>query len=201
LQVIRIYFDYVCPYCLIANANVNRFRAKYSGVSFEWKPWEIVPETPKEGIHLDLGKVSPPLAKLAEEAGLWLPCPTIQPNSHLALLGLFYAKENGRFQDYHNAVFDALWNHDENIGQLNTLGDIMQKVGLSQEIFRSNLENDDDRYERMLTESEQDAVKDNVELAPTYMSDGNRIIGNVSARRVEKFIKRIAAAKEAQRKE
>ena len=113
MQKVIVYFDYVCPYCLIANANVNRFQAKYPEVSFEWKPWEIVPEAPKGGIHLDFGTVSPPLARLAEEAGLWLRCPSIQPNSHLALLGLYFARRNHKFLEYHNAVFDALWNNDE----------------------------------------------------------------------------------------
>jgi predicted DsbA family dithiol-disulfide isomerase len=174
---------------------VNRFQAKYPEVGFEWKPWEIVPEAPPEGIHLDFGTVSPPLARLAEEAGLWLRCPSIQPNSHLALLGLFFAKENHRFQEYHDAVFDALWNNDENIGQLNTLGRIMEKVGLNQKAFRSSLENGEDGLERRLAESEQDAIKDNVELAPTYLCGGKRIIGNVSARKVEKFIQKAMPSK------
>ena len=195
MQKVIVYFDYVCPYCLIANANVNRFQAKYPEVSFEWKPWEIVPEAPKEGIHLDFGTVSPPLARLAEEAGLWLRCPSIQPNSHLALLGLYFAKRNNKFLEYHNAVFDALWNNDENIGQLDILGRIMEKVGLSQRAFRTSLVNDEDGFEKMLAESEQDAIKDNIQLAPTYLFDGKRIIGNVSARRVEKFIQKTIPSK------
>jgi predicted DsbA family dithiol-disulfide isomerase len=198
LPEIKIYFDYVCPYCLIANSNVHRFKTKYPQAVFGWKPWEIVPDAPAEGIHLDFGNVSPPLAKLAEEAGLWLRCPSIQPNSHLALLGLFYAKEKHKFQEFHDAVFDALWNNDENIGQLATLGMIIERIGLDPKGFKSSLENDRDRYEKMLAESEQDAITDKVELAPTYIFGEKRIIGNVSTRRVEKFIKRIAAAREVE---
>jgi predicted DsbA family dithiol-disulfide isomerase len=196
LQKVTIYFDYVCPYCLIANANVNRFQVKYPEVSFEWKPWEIDPEAPKEGIHLDYGTVSRPLARLAEEAGLWLRCPSIQPNSHLALLGLFFAEDNHKFPEYHNAIFNALWNNDENIGQLDTLGRIMEKVGLSQKEFRSVLEKDENRLKGMLQESEQDAIRDNVQLAPTFFFENKRIIGNVSARRVERFIQKTRSHKE-----
>jgi predicted DsbA family dithiol-disulfide isomerase len=196
LQEIKIYFDYVCPYCLIANANVNRFSAKYPKVGYVWKPWEILPEAPADGIRLDFDSVSTSLSRLAEEAGLWLRSPPIQPNSHIALLALFYAKENNKFQEYHNAIFDALWNSGENIGRMATVSHIMSRIGLNQAEFKQCLENDRDKYERYLAESEHDAEEDCIQLAPTYVSGERQIVGNVSARRIERFIQRVASLRE-----
>ncbi|WXG44770.1 MAG: DsbA family protein [Promethearchaeati archaeon SRVP18_Atabeyarchaeia-1] len=199
MHEIKIYFDYTCPYCLIANANVRRFQTRYSEVSFSWKPWEILPEAPAEGLHLEFDSVSPRLAKLAEEAGMWLRAPSIQPNSHLALLGLFYAREKQKFQEYHNAVFDALWNNDENIGQPATLTRIVDKTGLDPLDFKSVIADHKGKYEQMLAGSERDAEIDSIKLAPTFMFGEKQIVGNVSARRIEKFIARAGALRVTRR--
>jgi predicted DsbA family dithiol-disulfide isomerase len=184
---------------LIANENVHRFLSKYPAVHYDWKPWEILPETPPEGFVLDYGSVSPTLAKLAEEAGLWIRPPPIQPNSHLALMGLFYAEEHGKLEQYNDTVFKALWNEEQNIGELQTLSRIVGKVGLNSTEFKRRMETENERYADKLEESERDAVKDNIQLAPTFVFGEKQIVGNVSARRVEKFIKRVAAEDEIER--
>jgi predicted DsbA family dithiol-disulfide isomerase len=199
LPDIKVYFDYVCPYCLIAHENVHRFQVKYPTVRYDWKPWEICPETPAEGIVLDFGRVSPALAKLAEEAGFWIRPPSIQPNSHLALIALFYAKERGKLEHYNSAVFKALWDESKNIGELQTLSRIIGEIGLDSTEFKRSMEVEQDRYAAMLEESESDAIDDDIELAPTFLFGQKRIIGNVSARRVERFIELVAASAELER--
>jgi predicted DsbA family dithiol-disulfide isomerase len=189
----------VCPYCLIASENVQRFQSKYPNVHYDWKPWEILPEMPPEGLILDYGSVSPSLAKLAEEAGLWIRPPRIQPNSHLALMGLFYAHEHGKLEQYNDAVFKALWNEEQNIGELQTLSQIVAKAGLDSTEFKRRIETERERYAEKLEESERDAVKDNIQLAPTFVFREKQIVGNVSAMRVEKFIRHVATHDEIER--
>jgi predicted DsbA family dithiol-disulfide isomerase len=184
---------------LIANENVHRFLLKYPTIHFDWKPWEILPEMPAEGIVLDFGSVSSALARLAEEAGLWMRPPRIQPNSHLALMGLFYAEEHGKLEQYNDAVFKALWNEEQNIGELQTLSRIVGGAGLDSTEFKRRMETEKERYAGKLEESERDAVKDNIQLAPTFVIGEKHIVGNVSARRIEKFIKRVAAHDEIER--
>ncbi len=178
---------------MIANENAHRFLLKYPTVHFDWKPWEILPGMPAEGIVLDFGSVSSALARLAEEVGLWIRAPPIQPNSHLALMGLFYADEHGKSEQYNDAVFKALWNEEENIGELQTLSRIVGKAGLDSAEFKRKMEIEKERYVDKLEESERDAVRDNIQLAPTFVFGEKQIVGNVSARKVEKFIKRVAA--------
>jgi predicted DsbA family dithiol-disulfide isomerase len=178
---------------LIASENAHRFQSKYPTVHYDWKPWEILPEIPPEGLILDYGTVSPALAKLAEEAGLWIRPPRIQPNSHLALMGLFYAEEHGKLEQYNDTVFKALWNEEQNIGELQTLSRIVGKAGLDSAEFKRRMETKKERYADKLNESEGDAIKDNIQLAPTFVFGEKQIVGNVSAKRVEKFVRRVAA--------
>jgi predicted DsbA family dithiol-disulfide isomerase len=195
LPEIKVYFDYVCPYCFIAHENARRFQAKFPKVRFNWKPWEICPETPTEGVVLDFGCVSPAVAKLADEAGFQLRSPSIQPNSHLALMSLFYANERDKLEQYNSAVFKALWNESRNIGELRTLSRIIGEIGLNPKEFDRTIVADHDRYAGLLEESESDAIRDNIQLAPTFLFGQKQIVGNVSARRIEKFIGRIVASK------
>jgi predicted DsbA family dithiol-disulfide isomerase len=196
LPEIKVYFDYVCPYCLIAHVNAHRFQAKFPNVRFNWKPWEICPETPPNGITADSGCVSPTLAKLSEEAGFQMHSPSIQPNSHLALMSLFYAEERGKLEQYNSGVFKALWDESKNIGELHTLSRIMGDIGLDSKEFQQSIVADHEKYASMLEESESDAINDNIQLAPTFLFGQKRIVGNVSARRVEKFIGHIATSKD-----
>jgi len=195
---IKVYFDYVCPYCLIAHENVRKFQAKYPAIGYDWKPWEICPETPTEGIVLDFSCVSPTLAKLAEEAGFQIQSPSIQPNSHVALMSLFYAKENGRLEQYNNAVFKALWEGSKNIGELTTMSRIIGEIGLDSKDYNRTMKNHRDKYAAMLEESETDAIDDDIQLAPTFVFGDKQIIGNVSARKIDRFIEKIAVSQQSQ---
>jgi predicted DsbA family dithiol-disulfide isomerase len=192
LAQINVYFDYACPYCWIASQHVHRLKVMYPEIVFDWRPWEILPEAPPEGIKLEFDSVSSKLTKLASEVGLWMHVPSIQPNSHIALLGAFYAKEQGKMEEYHNAVFSALWEDDRNIGILDELSTIVEKVGLNPEDFKRRLVGDAEEYESRLRRSENDANNDNVELVPTYVFNDRKIVGNVSVKHIEGFVRRIA---------
>jgi predicted DsbA family dithiol-disulfide isomerase len=168
----------------------------YPEITFDWKPWEILPEAPPEGIRLEFDSVSPKLTKLAGEVGLWMRVPSIQPNSHLSLLGAFYARERGRFKEYHEAVFSALWNNDENIGNIEELVRLAKGIGLDPQGLKKCLREDRERYESRLRESEDEANKDGVKLVPTFVFNKKRIVGNVSIKHIEGFVKRIARSTE-----
>jgi len=116
--------------------------------------------------------------------------PSIQPNSHLALLGVFYAKECGNLREYHNAVFSALWDNDQNIGSLRVLSSIVGRIGLDPKDFESRLIGDKEKYEARLRESETEANNDNVKLVPTYVFGNRKIVGNVSIKHIEGFVRR-----------
>ena len=193
---IKVYFDYVCPYCLIAHENVHRFQAKYPVIRYDWKPWEICPETPTKGIVIDYGCVSPTLAKLAEEAGFQIHPPSIQPNSHMALMSLFYAKEHGKLEQYNNAVFKALWEESKNIGELATISRIIGEIGLDYRDYNRTMRNNRDKYTAMLEESESNAIDDDIQFAPTFVFQEQRIVGNVSARKIDRFIENIAVSQQ-----
>jgi len=116
--------------------------------------------------------------------------PSIQPNSHLALLGVFYAKDRGNLSEYHNAVFSALWDNDQNIGTLRVLSSIVGRIGLDPRDFELRLTIDKEKYEARLQESETEANNDKVKLVPTYVFGNRKIVGNVSIKHIEGFVRR-----------
>jgi predicted DsbA family dithiol-disulfide isomerase len=169
----------------------------YPEITFDWKPWEILPEAPAEGIRLEFDSVSAKLTKLASEVGLWMRVPSIQPNSHLSLLAAFYARERGKFKEYHEAIFNALWDNDENIGNLEELLRLAKRIGLDTQDFKKCLVEDKQRYESRLRESEDEASKDGVELVPTFVFNRKKIVGNVSIKHIEGFVRGIVRSTKA----
>jgi predicted DsbA family dithiol-disulfide isomerase len=110
-------------------------------------------------------------------------------------MALFYAKERGKLEHYNSAVFQALWDESKNIGELQTLSQVIGEIGLDSTEFKRSMETEKERYADKLEESERDAVEDSIQLAPTFVFGEKQIVGNVSASRVEKFVKHVATSR------
>jgi len=81
------------------------------------------------------------LEKAADDAGLPLGRRTMTYNSRLAHELGKWASSLGKGDDYHNAVFQAFFGHNHNIGSAAVLVDLAKEVGLpveeAEEITRS----------------------------------------------------------------
>ena len=94
-------------------------RAERLGREFDidivWRPYELHPEIPAAGIDRGARDKRPPrpegyvspLRSLAEEAGLPYAPSSHVPNSHRALEAAEFAREQGVFERYHRALFEA----------------------------------------------------------------------------------------------
>ncbi len=99
----------------------------------------------------------------------------IMCNSRLSLMGGEFAKENGKFHEYHEAVFKAFFTDCKNIGDMSVLLDIADEAGLDRLEFREAVEQN--YYLDRLKETSR-AARDNwVNAAPTFVIKGH---GNVS---------------------
>lgn len=122
---ITVYFDYVCPYCLLAEDTIATV-AREQGALVERRPFE-----------LRRSSVYP----MAEQLGVPITLPTVspQPYTHTAFEGSQYARAQGRAEDYDAAVLEAFFQHGRDIGQLDVLTDIAVGVGLDADSFRTAL--------------------------------------------------------------
>lgn len=97
-------------------------------------------------------------------------------NTHIALLASEYAKEKGKFHDFHDKLFYAYFNEAKNIGDVELLKSIAESVGLNKDEMIKKLE--DGSYESKLEEAKNLAIKYRVRSTPTFIiNDKHAIVG------------------------
>lgn len=138
-----VYFDYVCPYCLLAE-DVIETAAAEAGAAVTWRPYELRPHPnptlrPEDEYLPRVWRNS--VYPMAERLGVPIKLPTVspQPYTHLPFEGALYAEEHGRAKEYHGAVLRAFFQHDRDIGQPEVLKEIAADVGLDAEGFAAAL--------------------------------------------------------------
>ncbi len=180
---IIVYSDYVCPWCYIGLARIERLRRDL-GVDVAWRAFELHPETPRSGARLDgrLGGEARArayrenISQLAAASGLALRMPAVIANSHLALEAAEFAREHGGFEAYHPALFRAYFEEGRDIGDGETLCEIARESGVDDQGLRQALA--DERYAARVDGSTTAAREDEVVSTPTFIfSSGFRLVG------------------------
>jgi predicted DsbA family dithiol-disulfide isomerase len=136
MQVVVI-SDYVCPWCYIASERVEAFSAEFD-VDVTWWPYELHPETPAAGRPMD-ELIAPGaraessrsmIKELAAKAGLPMASNRWMANSRQALALAEFARDNGKFDCVHRALFSAAFAEAKNIGDPGVLLEIAANCGL-----------------------------------------------------------------------
>ncbi|WP_081434606.1 DsbA family oxidoreductase [Maridesulfovibrio salexigens] len=148
----------------------------------EWLPYEIHPDTPAGGVRLDEYFPGMNTALFFEEINqrakryeLFFGPQEVMSNSRLALMGGEFAKEHGRYHQYHEAVFKAFFTECQNIGDMAVLLDAARESGLDESAFKEAL--GQGVYLAKLEETTQLARDKWVNAAPTFIIEGH---GNVT---------------------
>jgi predicted DsbA family dithiol-disulfide isomerase len=174
-KTIRVYYDFICPFCYVGNKYAERLRQEF-GVEFEWIGWEIHSDVEKNGEARENGEHSFIIKRLAYDLNITFSVPPIRANSRLALRGAEYAKDNGKFGKYFEKVMEEYWIKGNNISTFETLTPIAQMIGLDGEDFSEALRKDTYK-ERVLDDTA--AEKLDIQYVPTFVFGGFRVIGNI----------------------
>lgn len=136
---VSVLSDYICPFCYIGHKRLEKLRDVYD-LKIHWCLIEIHPETPPQGQPLEnmgysaehLQTLLTNLHILAEEDGINMTTPQFTCNSRKALLLAEASKSLGakKFYALHNALFDALFIHNQDIGDETVLRHLAQQHGL-----------------------------------------------------------------------
>ncbi len=175
---IYVFYDYVCPYAYIGNLRADRLAREFD-VEIEHLPWEIYPETAAGGEQSDF---EPPesytswVEDLAAELGAGLTAPEQAINSNLALRGAEYAKDEGVFEAYHEAAFEAVWSHGRNLSDRDVLGEVVETAGLDVDAFFEDVTHH--AYQARLDLIDDFATQLGVQRVPTFVFGDQRIVGN-----------------------
>ncbi len=177
-----VYSDYICPFCFIGKERVDRLEKEF-GVDVEWKGFEIHPETPADGTDFaslgfddaTAGAIQSQVRKLSEEAGLKLDLPSRISNSRLALQIAEFAKEKGKFKEYHEAVFRAYWQESKDIGHREQLFSLAAQAGLDLGELESYLESG--QAGDKLNQHLQEAHEFGIDGVPTFVIGDKMVVG------------------------
>lgn len=108
-------------------------------------------------------------------------------NSKLSLEASHFAREKGKFAEFHNLVFQAYFLEGKDIGELQTILDIAGELGLDTLSLEKSLK--EGVYSPLLASSREMGKKYQVTGLPTFIINGNNKI--VGAQQYEVFTRAI----------
>lgn len=155
---IDIWSDYVCPYCYLELPVLDALKAESAlPITVNWHAFELRPypnpTLDPDGTYLrDVWDRS--VHPLANERGLPLKLPPVQPYSKDALAAAEYAKETPHFDAFHDAMFRAFFVEGRDIGSREVIEDVASQVGLDPKAVSDAIDTGGyrDRVDRSLQE-------------------------------------------------
>ncbi len=176
-----VFADFICPYSYIAQEQVDQLIRDYD-VEPLWLPHWLHPEIPPEGAPMapsadpDRRKATMAwLKEMAPEKAANLRFPGKRQFSFFAFEGMEYAQDHGVVHPFRSAVFDALWLEGKDIGDIATLQECADKVGLDGEEFgRAIFER---AYAERALENIKSARRAGIGTTPTVILGRTKIVG------------------------
>jgi predicted DsbA family dithiol-disulfide isomerase len=139
-----------------------------------WLPFELHPEAPVAGIPRDqyFGRARSEqmrthLQSIAQQVGLSMEPREVIINSRRALGAAEFAREHGKFDEMHHALFKSHW---ELAGRLENVDDLVRigtGIGLDGEELRSAIESD--RYAGVIDDNRQAATSVGIDAIPAHI--------------------------------
>lgn len=113
-------------------------------------------------------------------------------NTNLALQASEYARDHGKFHEYHDQLLYANFTEGKNLGEIDVLLYLAQNVGLDSQGLKVALE--ENHYQNRLLGAKQEAEKDQVTATPTFIiNDHYKIVGAQTIQNFRKIFQEISS--------
>ncbi|SOB59068.1 DSBA-like thioredoxin domain protein (fragment) [Pseudodesulfovibrio profundus] len=163
-------------------------------------PHEIHPDTPEEGrlmtdlfSQVDVDGVLEACRQHGAKYGIQFRDMEMLRNTRKALAAAEFARDHGKYDDFHHAVFKAYFNHGRDIGSVDTLMDIASSCGLDAKVMVTSLESG--IYLERLAEGSAKARSMGVRAIPAFfIEDQPAITGAVAEARFRDILDRMLQA-------
>ena len=183
MSVLRLYTDFVCPFCFIAEqSTVPRLLAEFD-LTLDWHGFELHPSTPRGGLSLSRLFPGVPLPALHERTRQFASRfgvtnfnpPDELRNTRRALAVAELARDRGCLEPFRAAAFEAHWRQGKNLEDDGDLGAIALAAGLPKdEALRAA---DDPVILARVDQRQAEARASGVTGIPTFIIAGDEIVG------------------------
>lgn len=196
---IKIYSDYVCPYCYLGEQILEEVKRENPelDIQVEWKPFELRPYPtptlkPEDEYLPRVWRQS--VYPMAAQLGVAIKLPSIspQPHTNLAFEGFQYAREKGKGEEYTTRMFEAFFKEDKDLGDLDVLTQLAREVGLDQDKYRQALESR--KYKEAHQNELEQSYKLGIQAVPTFYIGGQYYPGVLPKEQLKRIIKASATA-------
>lgn len=149
------------------------------GARVEWLPFDLHPEYPPEGIPRErlAERYGPGIhehtRRVVEAAGLTYKPPDVIPNSRKALEVSELARDEGLHEAVHDRLMQAYWSEAADIGNDETLLDLVAEAGLDRGEAQGALA--DRRYAERVDASTREAQRHGIHAIPAFVL-GDRLL-------------------------
>jgi predicted DsbA family dithiol-disulfide isomerase len=180
---IKIYSDYVCPFCYLGEQILEEIIKESPDleVEVEWMPFELRPFPmptlrPEEEYLPKVWRTS--VYPMAEDLGIQIKLPMVspQPHTHLAFEGFQYAKEKGKGHEYSMHLFEAFFKESKDIGNIDILTQLAAETGLDPRAYKEVLESR--KYKEQHEKAFQQAQNIGISAVPSFQI-GNKLYQGV----------------------
>ncbi len=137
-------------------------------------PFELHPEAPVEGIPREAhfgrarsDQMRTHLQAAASEVGLTMESRDVIINSRKALGAAEFAREHGKYDEMHHALFKAHWELTGKLEDVDDLVAIGEGIGLDGPALRQAIE--EGRYEKLIDESRAEAESVGINAIPAHV--------------------------------
>lgn len=150
------------------------------GVEVLWRAFELRPEpipTLDAGGDYLMKAWENSVYPLAKSLGVRMKLPPVQPRTRAAHEAAHWARSQGRFDAFHEAVFRAFFERGEDIGKIEVLTLLATQLDLDSESLRRALETHE--FEQSVLEDEREARALGVSGVPAFIADRKAALSGV----------------------
>jgi predicted DsbA family dithiol-disulfide isomerase len=196
-ETLTMYADYVCPFCYLGKNTLEQYReSRDEPLAVEWHPFDLQGDQRGPDGELDTtadeedyAQAKENIERLQEEYGVEMSLSiATDVDSKNAQQAALYVRETypEKFATFHEAVFDALWQDERDIGDPDVLADIATELGIDADDLRAAIA--DDERETALEERFAAAKQTGITGVPTFAYDGYAARGAVPPAQLERLV-------------
>ncbi|ELZ91095.1 DsbA family oxidoreductase [Haloferax sulfurifontis] len=199
---ITVYSDYVCPFCYLGRESLRQYQAtRDEELDIDWHPFDLRSHKRRPDGSIDFSvddgkdddyyeQAKEGVRRLQDKYGVEMDLDIATDIDSLpAQVASFHVKQhydNDTWLEFDVAIFDALWQGGEDIGNEDLLVELAEDAGVEGDEVRSALS--DDALFAEVREQFAEAQRHGVTGVPTFAYDGYAARGAVPPEQLERLV-------------